>query len=413
MSDIKHILIVEGDANVRKLYELFTDNLPSNFSLHIAGDTDTALALFEAHQFHYVFTDIYEPQVNGWAVLMKASQQDALRIVVSDSNALLPMRYKNVVDLRLHKPFEREAIAQIILDNVDRTSGLLTLSSKRIRRAVMGFDRIPVHPLNYMRLKDAMDNPKTTMQSATLLIMADLGLTARVLKTVNSAQYGLKEKIVNVDRAVMQIGLKSLGELIFDTCYMVEPRNYPDGYIDFLWKYTLTGACYARLIAETMQEDDQFCSEVFTGAMLRDIGRLVFLHEFRDEYATLLKDDTEIDFSKAEAKYFEMDHAMMGGLLLEEWYFPKRMAELVRMHHAPKLDADTTGAQLIVHWADRITGHLHGRDYEFMHKHVDCRETVDFTEKKNVKHWTKLCGEYIPFMISDYASFFQNVIGNR
>jgi HD-like signal output (HDOD) protein len=381
--------------------------------VHIAVDTDEALALFDRHRFHYVFTDIFEPQVNGWAVLMKASQQDALRIVATDSNAMLPLRYKNVVDLRIHKPFERETIAQIILENSDRVSGLSALSSKRIKRAITEFDRIPVHPLNYMRLRDAMDNSKTNMQNITLLIMADVGLTTRVLKTVNSAQYGLKEKIVSVDRAVMQIGLKGLGELIFDTCYMVEPKNYPAGYIDFLWKYTLTGACYARLIAETMHEDDQFCSEVFTGAMLRDIGRLVFLHDFRDEYATLMKDNEEIDFSRAEARYFEMDHAMIGGLLLEDWSFPKRMAELVRMHHAPKLDADTTGAQLIVHWADRITGYLHGRDHEFMCKHVDCRASDDFLKKNNIRHWTKLCGEYIPFMISDYASFFQNVIGNR
>ena len=59
----------------------------------------------------------------------------------------------------------------------------------------------------YIRLRALLDDPDTSMADIANLIAHDPGLTARLLKMVNSAFFRFAAKIETVSRAVSLLGL--------------------------------------------------------------------------------------------------------------------------------------------------------------------------------------------------------------
>ena len=79
---------------------------------------------------------------------------------------------------------------------------------------VSGVVRLVSLPEVCIRVNEMLDDPKISASDIGKIISQDPGLTARLLKIVNSAFYGFPSRIETVSRAVTVIGLRELRGLV-------------------------------------------------------------------------------------------------------------------------------------------------------------------------------------------------------
>ena len=72
-------------------------------------------------------------------------------------------------------------------------------------------------PEVYYRLRGVLDNPDYDMADVVAVISSDAGMTARLLRLVNSAFYGFAAQIRTVSHAIGMIGTQKLQDLVLAT----------------------------------------------------------------------------------------------------------------------------------------------------------------------------------------------------
>ncbi len=190
-------------------------------------------------------------------------------------------------------------------------------------------------------------------------ITKDQAFTARVLKLVNSAYYGLQQKVTTVSRAVGVLGfdtIKSLALTLF-TFGPLPPEK--DGIITLrqLWEHSLGCAVGARRLATAVGHSSP--EEAFVAGLLHDMGRTLFFQYFRKEFVEAVRtaEETGIGLSQAEIQILGMDHTVAGEVWARKWNLPPVIRHILRHHHEPRSAVKTedtlTGKTVaIVHVAD-------------------------------------------------------------
>jgi putative nucleotidyltransferase with HDIG domain len=96
----------------------------------------------------------------------------------------------------------------------------------------------------------------------------------------------------------------------------------------------VAAAVAAQLIARKLGDEE---SPVFTATLLHDIGKIILAQAMDDVYARLFREAeiNQISLVEAEKKLLGVDHAAVGGQLLERWKFPHSIVMAVTCHHSP------------------------------------------------------------------------------
>ena len=100
--------------------------------------------------------------------------------------------------------------------------------------------------------------------------------------------------------------------------------------------HSLAVATLAQYIAQTAPREID-AELAFCGGLLHDLGRVVLLHLFPQEYHQMfarLRDEPEADISKVEFDTFEVTHAVVGQWLGERWHFPAPILQVIATHHS-------------------------------------------------------------------------------
>ncbi len=199
-----------------------------------------------------------------------------------------------------------------------------------------------------------LDDSNSTAEDVQKVLRLDPGLTANILKLTNSAYFGLPNKVGSVRQAVVLLGWRRLVKIVLATCVNAVMDKPIPGY-DLppgeLWRHSVAVSVTAEgLMRELNLEVDD---EVFTAALLHDLGKLV-MGEFVAEELEHIRSTAEkgIPFQMAEREILGTDHAEIGEMLLENWSFPSRLVEAARWHHEPD-SAENPGTLIdIVHVAN-------------------------------------------------------------
>jgi putative nucleotidyltransferase with HDIG domain len=78
----------------------------------------------------------------------------------------------------------------------------------------------------------------------------------------------------------------------------------------------------------------------YTAALLHDIGKSAINTAPRDEILQIvhLRDREGHSGADAELEVLGVDHAEVGGIMLNTWNLPPELVSAVRYHHAPEFD---------------------------------------------------------------------------
>jgi HD-like signal output (HDOD) protein len=224
------------------------------------------------------------------------------------------------------------------------------------RDLLNGYLEISSLPLVYEKLNDAVNNPRASMSDIARVISEDAGLTARLLRIVNSAFYGFPSRVDSISRAVTILGTHELRALALATSVTTMFKGIPVDLVsmDSFWRHSIACGVTARILAtyRRVQNAERF----FIAGVLHDIGRLVMYMKIPDQsrQAIVRSQEMQEPLFVSEREVIGFGHASVGSLLLEAWSFPAGLEEAVGFHHNPNAASRYPLEAAIIHLADII-----------------------------------------------------------
>ncbi|MGB9710287.1 MAG: HDOD domain-containing protein [Thermodesulfovibrio sp.] len=206
-------------------------------------------------------------------------------------------------------------------------------------------ESLPTIPPILKKILSVIEDPRVSLQKITDFVSSDPTLTARVLKMVNSPVYGFPGRISSVSHAMVILGLNAVkGLLLGVSVFEIMQKNMIG-----LWEHSLSTAIFARIIA--MKRQLQAPEEISIGALLHDIGKVIFIMAFKDEYMKIINSAQEKEsfLYEIERQYFGLTHAEVGGIIAKKWKFPQKLIEPIMYHHRPQLAEKFQMETAIVH----------------------------------------------------------------
>ncbi|MCU0538840.1 MAG: HDOD domain-containing protein, partial [Desulfobacterales bacterium] len=172
----------------------------------------------------------------------------------------------------------------------------------------------------------------------------------------NSAYFGIPTQVGSVRQAVMLLGAKRLTHMVIAACASTLMDRPVPGY-DLppgeLWRHSLAVSVAAQGLVRELRLGAG--EEIFTAALLHDVGKIVLGRFLQDEYEQIQKAlDQGLGFLAAESVVLGTTHAEIGARVLAQWALPESMIRTVRFHHSPE-EAGAPDTMLdVVHVANML-----------------------------------------------------------
>jgi HD-like signal output (HDOD) protein len=202
-----------------------------------------------------------------------------------------------------------------------------------------------------------LDDPDCGVSDLSDIIRHEPALTANLLKLANSAYFGLPGKLNDAKQAIVYLGMSQVVDLVLLVSCSNSFSGSHEGYglkAGELWKSAVSGAIIANDLAQLKGLKQG--SLIFTGALLRDIGKVV-LDQFINPAISKIMDrvtDQSITFAEAERQVLGFDHVQVGAMVAKNWNFPDALQCVIRYYHSPLEAKGCFLEASVVHLADAL-----------------------------------------------------------
>lgn len=200
-------------------------------------------------------------------------------------------------------------------------------------------ENIPTFSQSALRIIDLTSDITSSSKDLVQQITHDPILTARVLKLVNSAFFGLSREVESIQQSVVYIGINTIKNLAISVAAMgALPRTNNAGLdMDHFWLHSLVTASTAKLLAQQRGIAKADVSTYFIAGLLHDIGQIILSQELPEAYQDVLEKARlhEKTLCELEEEAFGMNHATIGAMLAEKWQLPADIVTAIRHHHGP------------------------------------------------------------------------------
>ncbi len=207
-----------------------------------------------------------------------------------------------------------------------------------------------------IRINVLIDDPATQIDDLARAILCDPALSARLLRLVNSAYYGLPNRVESIASAINLIGQRVLLDLVFasSAVNLFEGLSPTQVNMDQFWLHSIVCGTTARLLARRKRLTNG--ERLFIAGLLHGIGKLVFYSQCPDQYrkALDLVERGECDPVAAEQRIFGFTYAELSAELFKAWRLPDYLRVAVAYHLRPDHAPDYRMEAMIVHVAAQI-----------------------------------------------------------
>ena len=216
--------------------------------------------------------------------------------------------------------------------------------------------KVPPFPPVAGRLLTLLSSPDVEVAEVAELIRSDATLSARMLRCINSAAFGLGRQINDVRQAIALMGFDRTRQItaMCATAAFRSTRNSAE--LHTCWQHSMATAILANEIAKSCEA---FTKIAFTAGVLHDIGRLGLIVEYPSRYASAVRGAHGrcVDFLDFEREQFGFDHAEAGRLLGEAWELPEEFRLVAGRHH-DRCEGSEVDLLRIVHVGCRLADAL-------------------------------------------------------
>jgi HD-like signal output (HDOD) protein len=271
---------------------------------------------------------------------------------------LAAVRLERLQTLTMHAA-EKMGKLGVYVDTMSVKAAAECVQSDIVQEVVRKIPKLPRYAGDFAA--KLMDE-KVSLIEAVDSIKTDPSLTAMILKTINSPYYGLREKIVDIQRASLFLGATQMYNLVVEGgLKSVMPKTeeflslQKHSYLVSVIAYEISG------IADRKSASSVNC----TIGLMHDIGRSVIL---------LLEKQNP----RMKSLVALLNDAQLGAHLLNSWGLPEKLSNPVKMHRHPefvppeKLPDDVRDNVSVLHvahcCADRL---MNGADSDLKEIYID------------------------------------------
>ncbi len=199
-------------------------------------------------------------------------------------------------------------------------------------------DLLPLpHTVN--AILKAVNDPYSSLSRVSEAILKDQALTAKVLKLINSAYYGMKTRVGTVSQAVTLLGLEKIKNLamaisLADGLYRFSGLPFGRGS---LWHHSQACGVATSLVASAAGYPTP--EEALIAGLIHDIAKALWTELFSERFLAAIK-AVQLegrDPLDVEIEYLTVPHATVGAWMLEKWQLPEVFQKAVALHHEPRV----------------------------------------------------------------------------
>jgi HD-like signal output (HDOD) protein len=364
MTAKKRILFVDDETLVLQGLQRMLRSLRQEWDMEFVESGAKALERMAQIQFDVIVSDMRMPGMNGAELLnevMKRYPKTARLILSGHADKELILKCVGSTHQFLSKPCDPEALKATVL----RASSVeASLQNEALRRLVSQMDRLPSIPSLYTEIVEVLQNPEATVEEVGEIIGRDIGMTAKILKLVNSAFFGLRRQVSSPAEAATYLGLDTIRSLVLSINAFSQFQSLKlEGFsLELLGAHSLETAAAAKVIAREEGAEQKLVDEAFVAGMLHDTGKLVLAANFPEQFNRAVRGAVrqKLELTAAEKQIFGANHAEVGGYLLGLWGLPVPVVEAIGLHHCPGRALQKTFSPLAaVHVANVLVQEQH------------------------------------------------------
>jgi len=210
---------------------------------------------------------------------------------------------------------------------------------RTLSKLISRMRKLPTLPALYVELQNELSNDEASVERVGELIGKDPAITAKVLRLVNSAVFGLSVKVCDASEAVVYLGAARTSALILAAALTkdFEETVCPGFSHEDFWQHSVTVANFAGLIARSETPDLTVTEAAFTAGLLHDIGKLLLAANLPDLHMKILEEAARsgLPIEEVERSILGGTHGELGACLIGKWGLPGALLEAIAWHNCP------------------------------------------------------------------------------
>lgn len=219
---------------------------------------------------------------------------------------------------------------------------------KQILDQVAELDKLPPMPGLAAQILKIKNNPYATSAELVAVVEQDPALAAQLLRYANSAFYGVRKEVLDLERAVVQVlGFDFVLDLAFGLAIGQSLKMEKKGPLGLqaYWRHALATATVVQGLINTIDYSARPSTSMgYLSSLLHNIGLLLLGHLFPEQHALLnqaVEDNPERNLLELEQEILGVTHVELGERLMVAWDMPSDVFEVVAHHHDPEYRSDS------------------------------------------------------------------------
>ena len=208
------------------------------------------------------------------------------------------------------------------------TTGL----DKLIERSLVDVG-IPPCPLILDRFMTEARKDEPDFNLMASIISSDVAVSAGLIKTANSAFFGIRQHVRSVNEALAMLGMQTASRAVAG---IILRRTFPNvRNLERFWDTSARIAHLSGWLALHLRITGLHAEDTYTFGLFRDCGIPVLLGRF-PEYEKVQQSaasDASHSYTELENAALPTNHAMVGCILAQNWWLPDELCLAIRNHH--------------------------------------------------------------------------------
>ena len=191
------------------------------------------------------------------------------------------------------------------------------------------------HPVQ-RKLATGLDEPEDLIE----VVSADAGLSADVLRTVNSAAFALMAPITSVPQAVNYLGVAIVRALVLRATLIKSPDEQDperEQALMHLWQSACAASAMARLLALDLGRSRP--SILGTKALFTSIGDVAVMRCIPGAESWYEKSSSMVDRIRQQQSQCGLNSALVGAALARQWSLPEEIRKAIAGSYLPLVNS--------------------------------------------------------------------------
>ncbi len=211
--------------------------------------------------------------------------------------------------------------------------------------------RMPSFSTTVAKVLKICGSPDAAAGDLNRVISYDPVLTGKLIKLINSAYYGLPNRVMSLTRAIIMLGINTVKNMVLSTSVLANfngKLKVSALSIDDFWEHSLGVAVIAKAIAKQQQVPMDEQEEFFVAGLMHDLGKIPLINCCPKLYQQALDvaKNSRLALRRAEIAAIGIDHCQVGYLIGAKWKLVDRVQAAILTHHDSAADRHESDLRL-------------------------------------------------------------------